>query len=130
MKDEALNEDNISKPRIYIKNTGTESVSDFKAYYYITTEGGHLPVIEEYWLPSSQITVEEVTEAEDDVYRILYDFTGVTLSSGEVIPIPLETLLVYITVTGRIMTKPMIIQTIRAPHLLLTRTYLSIQVVS
>ena len=40
-RDEALRELNISKPRIYIQNTGTEPVSGICYYYYFQTENGN-----------------------------------------------------------------------------------------
>lgn len=46
--DEGLNETNISKPRIYIKNTGTEMIQDFCYYYYLTGENDSGFVL--YWM--------------------------------------------------------------------------------
>lgn len=81
--DEALNETNVSKPRTYIKNVGTESVSDFVYYYYLTAERNKIPVVEQYYVPNSTVTLEHIDGLE---YRIKYDFSGTTLQPGDILP--------------------------------------------
>lgn len=56
-RDEALYENNISKPRLYIENIGTEPISNFYCYYYFTKETGKTPVLEDYHTPSSSVSM-------------------------------------------------------------------------
>ena len=82
-KDEALHEHNISKPRIYIENTGTEPISDFYCLYYFTAEGGNIPVLEDYYTPFSKTSLMYLGHNQ---YAVRYDFSGITLFPGQVLP--------------------------------------------
>lgn len=82
-KDEGLNEANISKPRIYVENTGTEAISDFYYYYYFTVEDGKTPILEDYYVPYPEITLADLGNG---LYRIRYNYAGSTLNPGEIIP--------------------------------------------
>ena len=82
-REEAVHEHNISKPRIYIENIGTEPVSSFYYHYYFRTENNKTPVLEDYYTPNSAVTLEDL---EDGLYRVRYHFSGVTLAPGEVLP--------------------------------------------
>ncbi len=53
--EEAQTENNLTKPRILIKNVGNEAISNIEYRYYFTTEGTETPVIEDYWTPEEQI---------------------------------------------------------------------------
>jgi hypothetical protein len=83
MKDEGYGETNIIKPRIYIQNTGTESVSDFVCYYYLTADSGKIPIVETYYIPYSTVTLERLDSGS---YRVKYNFSGYTLKAGSVVP--------------------------------------------
>lgn len=82
-KDEGLSEKNISKPRIFIKNTGTEPVSNFYYIYYFTAEQGCTPVLEDYYTPNESISLHYLGHNR---YAVYYDFSGVTLYPGEILP--------------------------------------------
>jgi hypothetical protein len=84
-KDEGLNEKNISKPRIFIENTGSVPISDFYYYYYFTTEDGYTPVLENYYTPNQRVSLEYLGHNR---YAIRYDCSGVTLYPGAVFPDP------------------------------------------
>ena len=75
-------ESNITKPRIYVKNTGTEPVSDFKVRYYFTEENGS--AIGEFWHnPYSSATVVQV----DDInYYTEFDYADFALLADGVTP--------------------------------------------
>jgi ELWxxDGT repeat protein len=83
MLDEGINESNISKPRIYIKNTGNTTLSDLKMEYYFTTENGKTPVIDDYWTPKSSITLQSLGNS---IYKIVYNFTGYTVDPDSALP--------------------------------------------
>jgi hypothetical protein len=80
---EGTHDDVIVRPRIVIKNTGTIPVEDFKLYYYFTTQEGKTPVVDDYYTPFSNISLESVGVNN---YRITYDFYGTTLNPGSIIP--------------------------------------------
>lgn len=82
-KDEALTENNISKPRIYIKNTGTEVLTDFFYYYIITTENNKEPILEQYHIPNCNISLEEKGNSE---YWIKFNYEGLQIKPGETYP--------------------------------------------
>jgi len=82
-KEEALHERNVSKPRIVIQNTGTRPVRGFSFLYYITTENGSRPVVDNYYTPGAHITLEKYGRGS---YAVRYDVPGVTLYPGQSYP--------------------------------------------
>jgi hypothetical protein len=84
-RDEALNETNISKPRIYIQNTGTTTLTDFVFYYKFTSEEGKTPVLEDYFTPVSHVSLEQIN---GDQYRLKYQVTGASFAPGQLLPEP------------------------------------------
>lgn len=84
-KDEGLHENNISKPRLIIENTGTEPVSDFYCLYYFTAENENTPVVEDYYTPDGSVSLHYLGHNR---YAVRYDFHGVTLQPGEIYPDP------------------------------------------
>jgi hypothetical protein len=72
-RDEGFAENNISKPRIYIKNTGDDTLTFLRYYYYFTTEDSKLPVFDDYYSPSVNIIIEHL---HDSLYRVKYEFSG------------------------------------------------------
>jgi hypothetical protein len=83
MKDEGAYEQNLTKPRIIIKNVGTESISNFMYFFYFTVDTNRTPVIEPWYIPYSAVTLEKLSS---QLYRIKYDFSGVTLLPGALLP--------------------------------------------
>jgi hypothetical protein len=83
MKDEGAYEQNITKPRIVIKNTGTEAICNFIFYFYFSVDDGRAPVIEPWYTPNSTVTLENLSS---QLYRVKYDFIGVTLLPGAQLP--------------------------------------------
>lgn len=81
--DEVLHENNISKPRIYVKNTSSRPLSNFKVYYYFSTEDEKTPVLEDYYTPDCDVYLDSLGEGD---FKIIYDYTGFILHSGAITP--------------------------------------------
>lgn len=82
-KDEGIHESNIVKPRIYIKNVGTEAVSNFYYCYFIAVENGKIPTKQDFWMPNCTTTIEQIDAIH---YKIKYSYSGFTLAPGAVEP--------------------------------------------
>ncbi|MBN2007934.1 hypothetical protein JW960_01165 [candidate division KSB1 bacterium] len=83
-KDEGYYESNISKPRVYIQNlANSEPITNFFAYYYFTIENNKVPVLEDYYTPVSNISLEDLGDGN---YRVKFDYSGITLQPGQFIP--------------------------------------------
>lgn len=82
-REEAIHERSISKPRIVIKNTGTRPVHGFSFRYYINSENGNAPIVDNYYTPGAQISVEYFGRGS---YAVLYEVPGVTLYPGDSYP--------------------------------------------
>jgi len=82
---EEANEPNHTKPRIYIMNTGTESISDMYYYYYFEIENDKTPEYQVYWAPDQIINIEYVGGS---LYRIKYTLTGNIVAPGDVFVAP------------------------------------------
>lgn len=76
---------NQSNPRLYITNTGTTAVSDFKVEYYFLVEGGKTPVLERYYTGGCSVSL---VNAGGGNYKLVYDFTGQTIQPGQTLPNP------------------------------------------
>lgn len=84
VRDEGFHEPNISKPRLFIENSSIKTIENFSVYYYFNTEDNKVPILEKYWVPDADVTLENVSENE---YRIRYDYWGSILpNNGAVIP--------------------------------------------
>lgn len=81
-RNEALSESNISKVRIYIQNTGTETIDSFSYRYYFTTENGLPPCVQDYYTPNEQITLVPYGSG----YYIQYTVTNANLIPGGLLP--------------------------------------------
>jgi RHS repeat-associated protein len=81
--DEGMSESNISKPHIYIQNTGTTTLTDFIFYYYFTNEEAKTPVLDDYYTPESNVSLEQIST---DQYRLKYQVTGGNYAPGQSIP--------------------------------------------
>ncbi|MDG5817033.1 VWA domain-containing protein [Chitinispirillales bacterium ANBcel5] len=82
IKDEGLHENNIVKPRMYLKNTGDEPISGFTVCYYFTAEEGNTPVLADYYTPYSNLSL---THLGGNDYRVDYSYS-VTLEPGQMLP--------------------------------------------
>ncbi len=82
-RNEKMQSNRSSSPRLYIENTGEETLSDFSIYYNIITEDGKEPILEEYYVPQSDVSLISIN---DSLYSVEYDYSGVDLEPGEVIP--------------------------------------------
>lgn len=80
--DEGLTSTNMSKPRIYIKNTGTETLSNVTYNYYFQIENSNVPVLEDYYTPYENITL--VSDG-GSYYHVKYTLTG-SLAAGQTLP--------------------------------------------
>lgn len=83
MKDESTSESNISRPRIYIENTGTETIDSLIYYYYFKVENGQVPIIEDYYTPVESISLEQLG---NDLYRIKYTLSQINFTPGFKLP--------------------------------------------
>ncbi len=83
MRDEAIDEGNISKPRIFVKNLGTRTISDLRVEYYFTTENDKTPIVENYYIPKS---TTQLVSLGNGNYKIVYDFTGNSVDPDSVLP--------------------------------------------
>ncbi|HEX2958167.1 MAG TPA: PA14 domain-containing protein [Chitinispirillaceae bacterium] len=81
-KDEAMGETNISKPRIYIENTGTTTLTYFDFYYKLTTENYLTPFLEVYYAPGIEVSL--LPSGGD--YFVKYHVTGANLAPGKKFP--------------------------------------------
>lgn len=75
-RDEGLGDYNMSKPRIYIKNTGTEAITDFYYRYYFETENGKAPMLAEYYTPDENVMLIPYGSG----YYIQYNVNGINLT--------------------------------------------------
>lgn len=83
-KDEGFYETNISKPRVYIQNlANSEAISNFFAYYYFTVENNKTPVLEDYYTPTSSVSLENLGNGN---YRVKFNYTDITLQPGQTVP--------------------------------------------
>ncbi|KMQ49621.1 RHS repeat-associated core domain protein [Chitinispirillum alkaliphilum] len=83
VRDERLGYNNISNPRIYLHNTGTETLTSLHYYYYFSTENGNVPMIMRDFLPVETATIEHVS---GDLYRVKYSVSGVAVAPGGYLP--------------------------------------------
>lgn len=82
--EEACNQTNMSKPRIYISNNGSEPITNCSYRYYFYTENGKTPVLDDYYTPDENVTVENI---EGDLYRLVYTVNK-TILPGDNVPFP------------------------------------------
>jgi hypothetical protein len=83
-RDESYGSPNQSTPRIYLVNTGTQTISDFTIVYYFTTEDGKEPILSEYYLPNSSNI--EYTRVRNNVYKVTLSFQDLSVEPGETFP--------------------------------------------
>lgn len=83
MRDEGIYEGNISKPRIYVKNFGTQTISDLRVEYYFTTESGKTPIVENYFIPKSTTQLVPLGYGN---YKIVYNFAGNSVDPDSALP--------------------------------------------
>jgi RHS repeat-associated protein len=80
--EERMGDNNISIPRIYIKNTGTETINNFTYRYFFTTENGAAPTVEPYYIPNAQIMLVPTGSG----YYVQYSVTDANLAPGGLLP--------------------------------------------
>lgn len=83
VKDEAVSESNMIKPRFYIENTGDEVISNFTCKYSFSLNEGKTPVVEDYYTPVSSVSLES---NGNNSYTLVYNFSGITLEAGDKLP--------------------------------------------
>jgi hypothetical protein len=83
VRDEAYQENNIIKPRIYVENTGTSIVQSFDLYYYLKADSGKIPILENYYTPGCTISL---MDQGNEYYCIQYRYSNLNLSPGAVYP--------------------------------------------
>lgn len=83
VKDEGLHEHNIVKPRVVVKNNGEDTLNGFTVCYYLTSENGKTPIVENYYSPHSTITLENLG---NDNYRVVLAYNGIVLEPGASLP--------------------------------------------
>ena len=67
--------ENLSNPRIKLRNTGTATLNNLKVFYYFTTESGQEPVLEQWDVTGCNIQLEKLDSANS--YRLVFT-TGST----------------------------------------------------
>ena len=85
----------LIKQRISIKNTGTETLTNIKWYYYLTAATGTTPTYTIWWAPNCTVTLVKMSES--NVWRAEFQYTG-TIAPGVLLPVN-STLSVGITNT-------------------------------
>jgi hypothetical protein len=83
MKDEAIGESNIVKPRFYAVNTGNVTIGGFHLRYFFTVENGKTPVLERYYLPNVTATLENLGSGMWDVD---YHYQGLSFGPTTLVP--------------------------------------------
>ena len=83
-RDDGINETNISKPRVYVQNGSSVKLSKFTVHYYFTVESGKTPVLEQYWVPGSNLALNRI---DDSRYEIQYYFDGELDTGNTVLPV-------------------------------------------
>ncbi|HEX2958618.1 MAG TPA: PA14 domain-containing protein, partial [Chitinispirillaceae bacterium] len=81
-RNEAMSESNISKIRIFIQNTGTETINDFSYRFYFSTENGMFPSVQDYYTPNEHI----ILGPTENGYYIQYNVTGANILPGGLHP--------------------------------------------
>jgi hypothetical protein len=83
IKDEVFHEKNIIKPRIYVENNSRGTIHSFELYYYFTAENHKQPVMECYYTPSANVTMDNLGHGD---YCVRYRFNGLNIKPGECFP--------------------------------------------
>lgn len=83
MHDETFFQSNMAQPSIYIENTGTYTLANFKAKYYFTVENNKTPVLVDYSTPNCAVFLEHINDTQ---WAVVLDYAGKTLELGERIP--------------------------------------------
>jgi hypothetical protein len=52
-------------------------------YYYFTTEEAKTPVLEDYYTPECNVSLEQLNI---DLYRLKYQVSGASIAPGEILP--------------------------------------------
>jgi len=80
---ESMSESNYSKPRIFIQNTGSETIDNFTYRYFFSTEDGQVPMIEPLYLTDKeQIMLVQYGNG----YYVQYTITNANLTPGGLMP--------------------------------------------
>lgn len=74
---------NLSRPELYVVNAGESSLANFTLRYYLRTENGRTPVLEDWWTPGAS---SRLTNVAGDVWVVTLDFAGTSLDPGERFP--------------------------------------------
>jgi hypothetical protein len=83
MKDEAIGESNIVKPRFYAVNTGNVFIGGFHLRYFFTVENGKTPVLENYYLPNVTATLENLG---NNMWDVDYHYVGMGFGPTTLVP--------------------------------------------
>ncbi|MDR0305917.1 MAG: cadherin-like beta sandwich domain-containing protein [Chitinispirillales bacterium] len=82
-KHENIQEQNVSRPRVYVENTGTEAIHDFYYYYYFSAENGKVPTVERYHASNCFVSLEDLGSGD---YRVKYDYRNISFNPGDILP--------------------------------------------
>ena len=87
--DEGLNENNFIKPRLYIKNTGSETVNRLRFYYYFNVAENKIPILdktpllEKWYAPNTSVSLADLGNNQ---WVIEYIVTNIYLQPGNAFP--------------------------------------------
>lgn len=82
LRDESPSETNIVKPRVRATNQGTSVINSFRLEFPVHPERNLVPVLESYWVPYCQTSVE--TRATETT--AILDCSGLSLAAGATWP--------------------------------------------
>jgi hypothetical protein len=82
-RDDGVEQENVSSPRIYIQNKGNETLHGFYLLYYFSSDSDTPPMMEDDDTPISDVSLVHIGEGQ---YGIRFDYSDVTLSPGQTVP--------------------------------------------
>jgi len=80
MEDATLADSTKESPILYIKNTGTDTLSNFYFYYYVTAERGNTLNYGTYYIPNTTVSMEKLDSVD---YRLKFLVSSVSLKPND-----------------------------------------------
>lgn len=80
-REESGSQTDLSTPRIYIQNTGTETINSFECFYYFSAVGKQ-PVLDQNYTDGATVTVDTI----HGNYRVRFAVNGINLAANGIYP--------------------------------------------
>ena len=80
MEDATIADSTKESPILYIKNTGTDTLSNFYFYYYVTAERGNTLNYGTYYIPNTTVSMEKLDSID---YRLKFLVSSVSLKPND-----------------------------------------------